>query len=249
MKKIFLIMVLCCGLVSLPLTANALSGEVKRDAGYISLNASKAVDVEPNLARVTFAVENTAETAQKASSDNNETSNKIINGLKMLTDAKTDVIRTTNFSVRPVYATNKDGKRIIKNYAAVNSITVQTSNIKNVANLIDAAIANGANRTDGLYYSYENENSSCNEMYPQVMESLRKQASSIAQAAGTSLDGIKSINASCSSETAISNGRFYMEKAVMADGTAPLASGSLSTPVEAGKVKVRVYVNVDFYVK
>lgn len=248
MKRIFLVMLLCCSMVSLPLNANALSAETKKDAGYISLNASKAVEVEPNLARVTFAVENTGETAQKASAENNETSNKIINAIKLITDAKTDVIRTANFSVRPVYATNKDGKRIIKNYTAVNSITVQTSNINNVANLIDAAIVNGANRTDGLYYSYENENSACSEMYPQLMESLRKQAASIAQAAGTSLDGIKSIGASCSTESAISNGRFYVEKAVMS-GSAADASSSLSTPVEAGKVKVRVYVNVDFYVK
>ncbi len=248
MKKSLVLLLLCVSFTACSQFVNAAAADVKKDAGYISLNASKSVEVEPNIARVTFAVENTAETAQKASSANNEASVKIIDALKLITNVKTDVIRTTNFSVRPVYATNKDGKRIIKNYTAVNSITVQTSNISNVSNLIDAAIANGANRTDGLYYSYENENHACNEMYPQLMNSLKAQASSIAQAAGTSLDGIKSISASCSSESMVSNGRFLLAKSAVSDeaGAAPEA---LSTPVEAGKVKVRVYVNVDFYVK
>ena len=245
MKKTFLIAAICLGIITFGTIVNANVNDTKKDAGYISLNATKTVEVEPNLARVTFSVENTSETAQKASEENNTVSSKIINALKSITDAKTDVIRTTNFSVRPVYATNKDGKRVIKNYTAVNSVSVQTENIKNISNIIDAAIANGANRTEGLYFSYENENSACNEMYPKLMESLKNQATSIAQAAGTTLDGIKSISASCSTESAISNGRF-LAKSSVADSS---LGGTESTPVEAGKVKVRIYVNVDFYVK
>ena len=226
--------------------ANA-SVDSKRDSGFISLNASKTVEVEPNIAKISFAVENTADNAQKASKDNNEISNKIINALKSVIDSKNDVIRTTNFSVRPVYVYSKDGKRSIHNYSAVNSVTVETKNIKNIAKLIDTAIASGANRTEGLTYTFENDNAKCAELYPQVMSELRAQASTIAQSAGTSIDGIKHINASCSTDMSVSNGRFYMAKAAMADGA--VAEESASTPVEAGKVKVRVYVSVDFYVK
>ena len=45
---------------------NASDTGIKKEAGFISLNASKTKEIEPNIARVTFAVENTAETAQKA---------------------------------------------------------------------------------------------------------------------------------------------------------------------------------------
>lgn len=245
MKKIILAIIVCLCIISFNLNANSQPTDTKKAAGYISLNASKTVDVEPNIARVNFSVENTAETAQKATEENNNVSTKIINALKASANSKTDVIRTNNFAVRPVYYTNKDGKRTIKNYTAVNSITIQTENIKNISNLIDVAIANGANRTDGLYFSYENENSACNEIYPQLMSSLKNQAESIAQSAGTTLDGIKSISASCSSESTISNGRFYAKAQADASGV----EEAVSTPVEAGKVKVRVYVNVDFYVK
>ncbi len=225
---------------------NASDTGIKKEAGFISLNASKTKEIEPNIARVTFAVENTAETAQKAASANNEISSKIINALKELTTEQTDVIKTNNFSVRPVYTTTSSGKRTIKNYSAVNSVVVETKDTTKIAKLIDTAIANGANRTEGLYYSYENDESLCNAMYPELLKELKAQADSIAKAAGSSVEGIKHINASCSTDMAVSNGRFYA-KAMLADGAVETAE--VSTPVEAGKVKIRVYVNADFYLK
>lgn len=248
MKKCLLTFVLCISVLSLNNIANAAAGDAVKERGYISLNASKSVEVDPNIARVSFAVENTAETVQKASTDNNEISNSIIKALKNITNTQSDVIKTNNFSVSPIYSTTKDGKRVIKNYMAVNSITVETKDINKVAGLIDAAIAGGANRTDGLYYSYENDKKLCSDIYPQLLKDLKNQASLIVQSVGSSLDGIKHINASCSSaNSAISNGRFFAAKTMMAaDGAAEEA---MSTPIESGKVKINVYLNADFYVK
>ncbi len=247
MKKI-LLMTLCSIFVLYSQSCEAASVEnIKKEAGYISLNISETKEVEPNLAKVSFAVENTAEDAQKASSENNTVSNKIIEALKTVTNSQTDVIKTNNFSVRPNYSTTKDGKRIIKNYTAVNSITVETKEINKIAKFIDTAIANGANRTDGLSYSYINNTNICNELYPVLIKKLNEQASVLAQSAGTVIDGIKYINASCNMESAVSNGRFLSAKA--AGTSADSIGAAAAAPVEAGKVKVRVFVNADFYVK
>ena len=129
-------------------TINA-NAEIKKNAGFITLNATKTQEVEPNIARISFAVENTSNNAQKAAEANNEVSNKIIEALKQITQTGIDTIKTNNFSVRPIYASSQSGKREIKNYMAVNSITVETKDIKKVASFIDTAIGNGANRTDG----------------------------------------------------------------------------------------------------
>ncbi len=218
--------------------------EVK-NSGYISLNASKTKEVEPNFARVSFAVENTADTAQKAAEKNNQVSSVIINALKSVSDSSTDVIKTNNFSVNPVYSTSA-GKRVIKNYMAVNSVTIETKDTSKVAVFIDTAIKNGANRTNGLYYSYENDNGVCQDIYPSLLKDLRAQADSIAKAAGTVVTGVKQIGASCSTNMAVSNGRFYSAKMMMDSAN---AESAISTPVEAGKVKINVYVNADFYVR
>lgn len=242
-KTILAVTLLAIGIFNSSVVLAAQTQEIKKEAGYISLNGSKEIEVEPNIAKITFAVENTGNDAQKATAENNTISNTIITALKQITNSKDDVIKTTNFSVRPVYST-QGGKRTIKNYTAINSVTVETRNISDVAKLIDTAIASGSNRVNGLTYGYEAEKEVCSELYPSVIKELKAQAGILAQAAGTSLDGLKHLNASCSVDSTITNSRLYA-KGMMEDSV----SVSVSTPVEAGKVKIRVYVNADFYVK
>lgn len=247
MKKIINIFALFVVFAMLNTICEATTtSDTKKEAGTISLNNTITKEIEPNFATITFAVENTANEAKKAVAENNEISNKIINSLKSIASTQTDVIKTTNFSVRPVYYTSATGKRAIKNYMAVNSVKVETKDITKVASFIDAAIANGANRTDNLNYSLQNEKTICKEMYPAIVKDLRTTAAEIAAAAGAVLDGVKHINVSCNTDSYVSNGRYYA-KAMAADGATE--SAIPETPVEAGKVKVRVYVNSDFYVK
>lgn len=225
----------------------AVANESKKPQGYISLSNSIVKEVEPNIATVTFAVENTGDTANKAVESNNITSNAIIDALKLISNDQTEIIKTSKFSVRPVYANTSSGKRVIKNYLAVNSVTVQTKDITKVAKLIDTAIAKGANRTDNLIYSLENDKSVCNEQYPILIKEMKTMANNLALSAGTSIDGLKHLNVSCNTENVASNGRFYAKSNVAMGSVADEAA--VSTPVESGKIKVRVYVNADFYVK
>ena len=244
MKKFLLLFLSCAFLVSANQYVNAaINVDAKKEAGYISLNGSKEIEVEPNIAKITFAIENTGADAQKATTENNVVSNTIITALKQITNSNDDVIKTTNFSVRPVYATT-GGKRIIKNYTAVNSVTVETKDTSKVSKLIDTAIASGANRVNGLSYGFEGEKKVCTDLFPELIKDLKSQANVLAQAAGTSLDGLKHMNASCNMDSYASNGRFYAKNAAMDS-----AGTESTTPVEAGKVKIRVYVNADFYVK
>ena len=137
------------------------------------------------------------------------------------------------------------GKRTIKNYTATNSITVITKDITKVSKLIDTAISAGANRTNNLQFGIENAQNICKSIYPQMIKELKKEAEILAEAAGTSLNGLKHLNASCNADSVATNGRFYLAKSNM--DTAEDAA--VSTPIEAGKAKIRVYINADFYVK
>ena len=247
MKKNLFVIALCFACLSYCQFAYAAIDQVKKDSGYISVSGSETKEVNPNFASVTFAVENTATDAKKATEENNAISNKIITALKTVTTAEKDIIKTNNFSVRPNYSKTNDGKNVIRNYTAVNSISVETKDVSKISNIISVAISNGANRTEGLYYSYENSNDVCYELYPAIIKNLSEQALLISKSAGATLDGIKHINASCNVDTVVSNGRFYAK--AMAGASSDSSLETISTPVESGKVKVRVYVNADFYVK
>ena len=245
MKKVILASILLCMCV---LCINqSVNAEIKKEAGFISLNNSFVKEIEPNLATITFAVENTASEAQKASVENNEISDKIIKALKLIASTQTDTIKTSNFSVRPIYGTTASGKRVIKNYMAVNSVRVETKDVSKVAKFIDTAIKNGANRTDNLVYSLQDEKKVCREIYPKLAKELTSMASELAIASGTAIDGLKQMHVSCNTDT-VSNGRYFAAKALAASNDMAEES-TVETPVEAGKIKIRVYVNADYYVK
>ena len=97
MKKLFITLLLV-GTVLFQI--NSANAEVKKEAGYISLNASKNKEVMPNRAKISFAVEAIENEAQIAVAKNNEISNKIINALKEITFTETDTIKTNNFFLK-----------------------------------------------------------------------------------------------------------------------------------------------------
>ncbi len=243
MKRLLLILIFC--MVVFPF--NSVNAEVKKEAGYISLKASKTIETEPNKAHISFSVETSAGDSKKAAAANNEISNKIISALKEILTGQTDTITTDNFYIRPNYVYGKDNAKSIKNYTAVNSVAIDTQDIKKIAQIIDTAVSNGATGTNNLSYSYENSSSVCAGVYPQLMKELKEQAADIASAAGTSLDGVKYMSTSCSSNVTLSNRKFYAAKTSTALGGA--VDESAQPPVEAGKVKVRAEVNADYYVK
>ncbi len=246
MKIRYLILISAVLMLFMNIQSISNAAEIKKDTGYISLNGTKSIETDPNTARITFSVETTASSAQKAVSENNEISAKILNALKLMANAETDTLRTSNFSVKPIYSTNS-AKHEIKNYVAINVITAETKEIKKVSEFIDTAIANGANRTEGLYYSYENGKNICNDMYSELMKELKEQASAIATASNSTLDGIKYVNANCNINSPVSNGRIYA-KALMSNSAAS-EDAIQSTPIEPAKVKINSYLNAEFYIK
>ena len=241
MKKFSLCLMLCLTILFVAQVCNA--ADAKETKGYISLSGSMEKEVEPNVARVTFSVVTTDKEVKKASEENNILTNKIMVALKELINEETDKIKTINFSVNPVYE-RINNKREVVNYTVNNSISVETKNVKSVSKLIDTALANGANRFNGLYFAFENDRTACNEMYPFVLKDMRTEADIIAKAAGTSVFNVKHISASCSTNMSYSN---RMEYAAKANGVA--MDSASSTPIESGKVKVSVRVNADFFVK
>lgn len=242
MKKLSLSILLC--LIVLTVAQVCSAADTKEEKGYISLSGFMEREVEPNVARVTFSVVTTDKEVKKASEENNIITNKIITALKEITNEETDKIKTINFSVNPVYETQANSKREIINYTVNNSVSVETKNVKSVSKLIDTALANGANRFNGLSFSFENDKTACNEMYPIVLKDMRSEADIIAKAAGTTVSKVKQINASCSTNMSYSNRMVYAAKS-----NGVTMDSASSTPIESGKVKVSVRVNADFFVK
>lgn len=235
MKKfIFLLMLAVFAMPALKSDALTFT---EKEHGFISVTVSSTNEVEPDTAEVSFSVETSAPTAQAAMKTNNEKTDKLLSALKpLLALDKQDTVSTTSISVKPVYSYDKKGKKHFQNYTMQNTINVKTKDIKNVSKIIDTAVANNATNVSDIRFYVENENLYSAALIKEATQKAESNAEMTAKSIDKKLCGVKRIFVNC----------------VQNRGPAPAAYGAAltkSTPVEAQKVKMEVYVNADFYVK
>ncbi len=218
---------------------------VVAEPGYVSVSSSMTKEVDPSRAEVNFYIETTEKTAQQASEKNKTITNEVIAALKPEISGS-DSIKTSAFVVRPDYYWTKDNKRNLNGYVATNSIYVVTSNIQNSGKLIDLALKAGATRVDSFNLTLDNPNKYCTSVIQEAVKDTQFKASSIAKTLGTSVIGVKSINTSCSTSPASNSAYRLMSKAVT-DGAS--GEAALTTPIEAGKIKIYANVNASYNLK
>lgn len=243
MKKVLLSALLLTAVIGTVATTNASTTPVAtKDKGSVSVNLSASREIAPNMAEVTFSIETSDKSLQKASADNKVAADAVYSSLKALINPeKGDYIKTANFRANPEYVYVKE-KRVFDKYVVSNEIVVNTKNINLVAKLVDTAIAKGATNVNNLDFTVSNYDSQCNEMLAETTKRVYSQANAIAGSIGSKVIGVKNINASCSSQNTLQPmyARLNMAKGAETQDSA--------TPIDAGKVKIRANVNADFFV-
>ncbi|MGI0011603.1 MAG: SIMPL domain-containing protein [Nitrosopumilaceae archaeon] len=128
----------------------------------ISVTGTVTTSVDPDLLNIQFGVETQAKTATEAIDANNEAMNKIIDAIKRLGIAE-DEIRTSSFSIYPVYDSITDPKTGVyvrselTGYRVSNILLVKTEKLAIGGDIIDAAVQAGANRVDSVYFTLSPE--------------------------------------------------------------------------------------------
>lgn len=239
MKKL-----LSLGLISMLLTASALAAETQTK-GYISVNTEATEELSPTLVKLSFAIENNSKDPNQAAELNKQTSKNVINAVKALVDTeKGETIKTTSYYLNPEY-NYKDGTRKLTGYIASNTLQVTLKDVDKAGKIISTALSNGANSVSNLQFLLGETNDACNALISKASLGARQRADKVAESMGTTISGIKTINASCSStQNFQSNFRYAKAEAAM-----DTVSAGNSIPVEAGKSQLRAYVNAEFYVK
>ena len=219
------------------------------DKGYISVNTTANTEVSPDVAEISFAVQTfDSKSMQKATVENKNISEKVLNELKAMINAQNgDYIKTSDFSANPIYV-YKDKKRVLDKYEVSNRVIVHTKSIDKVGKMIDNAIASGATNVDNLTFSVSNYEAQCNDLITIAAKKAKTRAEIIARAMNSSIVGISSVTTSCSTNN-YSHPRLYMAKNMVADVAAGASMEESSTTVSGGSVKVNANVNASFFVK
>ncbi|EKE04602.1 MAG: hypothetical protein ACD_20C00042G0011 [uncultured bacterium] len=245
MKKhsVILMILALFTLLIVPNTAQSQDLAKNNEKGTLTARGTAVQTFPPDTATITLAVQTEAKTASEASAQNVRKANEVVNRIKGLINTKQgDAIQTSGYSIEPVYEyTKEQRKSILIGYRVTNQVTIRTKQLNKVSDIIDTAIASGANRVQGVNFTIADREAYCNRVLVEAAKNAQEEARVVAGALGVTITGIKQVNSSCGEE--------YPRPVFRAMEADTMAAGVPATPIEAGDVTVQGSVNVDFYIK
>jgi uncharacterized protein YggE len=191
-------------------------------AGTLSVVGTGSVTTTPDTARLSAGVTTQGSTASEAMDANARAMAKVIAALKDAGIASKD-LQTEFVSVNPRY---DDAGQAITGYSATNSVSAVVRGLSDVGDVIDAAVAAGANNVNGPSLARDDQDKLYRDALEKAVANARDKANALASAAGVSLGKIRSLTESPESAGPIAYDTF---SALKADSGTPIEPGTAET--------------------
>jgi uncharacterized protein YggE len=186
----------------------------------------------PDRAAVYVGVETRAPTAAAAARDNAQRQRAIIDAV-VATGVSREQISTENYSVAPNTRYDQATQRSsVVGYIVSNVVRVEVRRIDQVATVLDAALAKGANQINSLDFFASNSDSARHAAIAQGVARARADAETLARAGGGSLGALVELSTADAGPRPMY--RLDVRNAMAA---------ATPTPIEPGQQRVQVTVN------
>lgn len=202
--------------------------------GWIQVSGTGSVQVEPDRASVTFAVEARGGTAGEASEANADVMDSVLNALRQVGFDGLE-LATHGYSLRPEYS-NVPNQRVreVVGYVSLNNVRATVSDVTAVGRVVDRAIASGANRVAGINFFASETGPARAQAMALAVRTARSEAQVIAESLGYRLGEPLEVSGGASRP-----------------GPVPYQAEALSmrvadTPIEAGDQTVTATVSIRF---
>ena len=183
-------------LLALPSLACAESFAAANDA-TLTVTGSASVTLTADYVRVSVGVSTTAATVEEASTLNNASIHAVIAALKEAGVAEED-IATSNYSVHAEYD-YASGSQQLAGYNVTNQLSVIIRDMEHIGATLDKATAAGANNIYNIEFLSTQADAAQDEAIGYAVQDAMRRARLLADAAGLSLGGVKSISDSTAS--------------------------------------------------
>ena len=225
------VMLLCLALLA-PLTKCAAT---EKEPSILSVSGSGAVQSAPDQATVTLGVVTQGATAGDAQQENAAKAAAIRGALLALGVADKD-IQTEDYNFRPEYSRDRN-ERVIAGYTASNTIRVRVRDVAMVGDVVDAALANGANTVHSLDFSIRDTNALRQKALESAVKDAREKADAIARALGSRIIGVQRVTEN--------TGMFQPRQSNLMMAKSMDAAAE-STPIDGGTMSLTADVHIDF---
>lgn len=201
----------------------------------LTVTADASVSAVPDLATVGAGVVTQAADAATALSANSTRMEKVVDALRRAGVERRD-IQTSQLSVQPQYRYGENRAPQITGYQASNQVTVRLRDLAAVGKVVDALVAQGANRIDGPNFMLADPQPVLDRARAAAVANARARAELLAKAAGVRLVRVLSLEEGAGGMP----GPMPVMRMAMAAEAAP------APPVETGETDLRAVVTVAY---
>ena len=235
------LILLLVGLFLLACNQSTVNAEQQYEKSTLNVSGKGEISAKPDTAYINIAVETTSKKAKDAVRENARKTSDVIKKLKSMIGKK-DKVKTTNYNLSPIYEYNKiNRKNFINGYRVSNEVIVETYNLDNIGNLIDATATLGANRINGPRFDISNREDFKREALAEAVEDAKKTAEVVAKSAGVKIVKILQISPSYHFPVPY--------RARFATAKDSLESSAVPTPIEAGDLSVSANVSIVYEIQ
>lgn len=220
-----------------------LEAQMQPNEHTVTVAATANVSREPDRAVVILAVENFAVTAREAALENAKRTDAVIAALRRL-GLREEHLKTAGYRLDPEYDYQRpsepraQGEDRLVGYRARNSVSVTLDDVRRVGEVIDAAIAAGANRVNSLSFDLRDPETARQEALRRAVEKATAEARTVASALGRRLGPALAVSTG--------GAPIVQPKLAYARDVAMEAMAVPPTPVLPGEVDVTAYVTIVF---
>jgi len=186
----------CGGVAAAPAATSALAADdvdgVKTRT--LSVSGTGRVTLTPDIAYMTVGVQTEGKDAAEAVAENNSKTQAVIDALDAAGVDSKD-IKTTNFSIYPQQQYDDRGKPSGEiTYVVNNSVYVIVRDLDTIGDLLNTAVAAGANTIQGIQFDVDDKTDALAEAQENAVANAQAQAENLADASGVTLGQVLSIN-------------------------------------------------------
>ncbi len=166
------------------------------DKNTIEVMGEGEVFAKPDIAVVSFSVENEEDEADVALLENAKRTNAVIEFLKDSGIEEKD-IKTTNFNLYPRYEYHskemeyyRGENRVLAGYEVIQTVEVKIREMGSIGNIVDGGVKSGANRVSGMDFRIEDEKVLKEEARQIAINKAKEEAETIAKQLGVKITKI-----------------------------------------------------------
>jgi uncharacterized protein YggE len=194
MRRLILLFIACLVLLTASVGSVAAQEETAKER-LIHTSATGTVTTTPDQAGISVSVQTENLDPKSAQAGNAAIMADVINALKGAGVSEKD-LKTTGFSMYPVY--DESGSILLKNirfYRVTNTLLIRVTDVAKTGDLLDLAVANGANNVNGVTFTLSEEKQQAlrDEALTEAVRLARADADTVAKAAGLTITGVREI--------------------------------------------------------